>query len=71
MEKMDLEFVWWILFEGRSGKQDWQYQKVLKKYGKKTVVIRNQRELELVGKCFVGAGVFGKPSSGAGRGQAF
>lgn len=52
IEKMDLEFVWWILSKGRAGKQSKGYQEVLEKYGKKTAVVRNQRELELVGKCF-------------------
>lgn len=56
MEKMDLEFVWWLLHEGRAGKQKRQYQEALGKYGKKTAVVRNQRELELVGKCFSGSG---------------
>lgn len=55
MEKMDLEFVWWILYEGRAGKQKKQYQEVLAKYGKKTAVIKSQKELDLVGKCFSSA----------------
>lgn len=44
-EKMDLEFIWWILHKGRTKKQKRKYQHVLSEYGHKTVVIRNQRQL--------------------------
>lgn len=45
MEKMDLEFIWWILYKGRTKKQTRKYRHVLETYGDKTIVIRNQREL--------------------------
>lgn len=47
-EKMDLEFIWWILHEGRTGRQKKKYRTVQEKYGKKLTVIRNQRELDFM-----------------------
>lgn len=49
-EKMDLEFIWWILHEGRTGRQKKKYRAVQEKYGKKLTVIRNQRELDFIVK---------------------
>ncbi len=45
-EKLDLEFVFWILYQGRSGKAKMEYQRVMRKYGSKVVRITNQRELD-------------------------
>lgn len=44
-EKMDFEFVMWILRDGRNAKIKARYDSVLKEYGDKTVVIKNQRQL--------------------------
>lgn len=44
-EKIDLEFVLWILYKGRDKKHKQRYNSVLEKYPYKTVVIRNQRQL--------------------------
>ena len=44
-EKIDKEFLLWILRDGRSKKHKRAYQDVLDRYGEKTVVIKNQRQL--------------------------
>lgn len=44
-EKLDKEFISWILHDGRQKKQKTRYKKVKEKYGDKVVVIKNQRGL--------------------------
>lgn len=45
-EKIDAEFVRWILHDGRT-KQKWaQLERIREKYPEKYVLIRNQRELD-------------------------
>lgn len=44
-EKFDFEFVKWILLDGRSNKYVKQYKAVIKKYPDKTIVIKNQKQL--------------------------
>ena len=44
-EKIDLEFVWWILHAGRTREEKRNYQKILQKYPEKCIVIKNQRQL--------------------------
>lgn len=44
-EKIDLEFIWWILYKGRSGKHREILERVPAQYPDKTVVIQNQRQL--------------------------
>lgn len=44
-EKLDWEFVWWILYKGRDrGKQEF-YHNVATKYKDKTVVLKNQKQI--------------------------
>ena len=45
-EKMDPEFVWWLLWKGRTLQKKEIFQKILKNYPKKTVVLKNQREID-------------------------
>lgn len=45
-EKMDFEFIRWILHDGRSKRAKARYAGVIRKYSQKTVIIRNQRELD-------------------------
>ena len=47
-EKLDWEFVEWVLWKGRSKEARQRYQGVLDHYPGKTVVIKNQRQLETV-----------------------
>lgn len=44
-EKLDLEFIWWILYAGRTREYKKRYRNVLKRYASKTIVIKNQRQL--------------------------
>ena len=44
-EKIDFEFMKWILLDGRSNKYVKQYKAVIKKYPDKTIVIKNQKQL--------------------------
>lgn len=45
-EKMDLEFMWWILWKGRTRKKREEFQRVSDQYPEKTVVLRSQREID-------------------------
>lgn len=45
-EKLDREFVRWILWEGRSEKARERYRRVREQYPEKVTVIRNQRQLD-------------------------
>lgn len=44
-EKLDWEFLGWVLWEGRSKSARLRYQKLTADYPAKTIVIHNQREL--------------------------
>ena len=44
-EKLDLEFVWWILYKGRTKEKINHYNSVLKLYRSKTIIIKNQKQL--------------------------
>ncbi|MBE6665938.1 MAG: DNA topology modulation protein [Ruminococcaceae bacterium] len=45
-EKFDFEFIKWILWEGRSKRARKRYANVISQYPKKTVVIKNQKQLD-------------------------
>ncbi len=45
IEKLDREFVMWILKDGRTSSRKARYKALREKYGSKTVVLKNQREL--------------------------
>ncbi|MBR5783316.1 MAG: hypothetical protein IKY33_03740 [Clostridia bacterium] len=44
-EKMDLEFIFWILHSGRTCEHTKRYKDTLADYPDKCTVIRNQRQL--------------------------
>lgn len=46
IEKIDLPFVWWILYKGRSAKKRKYYDDILSKYREKSIVLKNQRQLD-------------------------
>ncbi len=46
IERMNLEFIWWILFQGRNRARVTGYLDVVRKYPEKTAIIRNDRALE-------------------------
>ncbi len=45
-EKMDREFVWWILYKGRTGAIRRHYREIQARYSDKTVVLKNQRQID-------------------------
>ena len=45
-EKLDWEFIKWILRDGRTEESRQRYQGVLARYPEKTIVIKNQRQLD-------------------------
>lgn len=45
-EKLDPEFVWWLLWAGRTKKKRRKFQSVVAQYPEKTVVLRSQRDID-------------------------
>lgn len=45
-EKMDAEFIWWLLWEGRTRRRRQKFQKVVVQYPEKTVVLKSQRDID-------------------------
>lgn len=45
-EKMDAEFIWWLLWKGRTRQKRKKFQKVVEQYPEKTVVLKNQRDID-------------------------
>lgn len=45
-EKLDLDFLCWILFRGRTPAKIRQHRLLMHRYGEKVTVIRNQRQLD-------------------------
>ncbi len=45
-EKFDLEFVKWILWEGRTKQAKDRYKGLISQYGEKVIVIKNQKQLD-------------------------
>lgn len=48
-EKIDWEFTKWLLFTGRTGRRRDRFKKIRNRYPQKTVVIKNQKQLD----CFM------------------
>lgn len=46
IEKLDREFVTWVLKDGRTKSQKQHYKALREKYPDKTVVLKNQRDLD-------------------------
>ena len=46
IEKIDLEFIWWILHQGRTRKIRRHNREIIARYPHKTVVLKNQRQLD-------------------------
>lgn len=45
-EKMDPEFILWLLWRGRTRKKRKKFQQVLARYPEKTVVLHSQKEID-------------------------
>jgi adenylate kinase family enzyme len=46
IEKLDLEFIWWILYKGRTKDRRGGYSQILIKYPQKTVIMKNQKQVD-------------------------
>ena len=46
IEKMDWEFIWWLLWKGRKRKKRLKFQKVIRQYPEKTVILRSQKDID-------------------------
>ena len=47
IEKMDLEFIWWILHEGRTKKRRNHYKQIERDFKDKIVILKNTKEVDL------------------------
>lgn len=47
IEKFDLEFIWWILYEGRRKKKRDQYREIEREFKDKIIVLKSPKEVEL------------------------
>ena len=47
-EKLDREFVWWLLWEGRTRERRRESERVRRQYKGKVMVVRNQKELNRI-----------------------
>lgn len=45
-ERMDLEFMWWILWKGRTRRKRGAFLGILERYPDKAAVLKNQREID-------------------------
>ena len=45
-EKLDAEFVWWVLHKGRSRRDRERWRQIAAQYSKKTVLLKNQRQID-------------------------
>ncbi len=47
IEKMDLEFIWWILHEGRTKKKRNHYKQIERDFKDKIVILKKPKEVDL------------------------
>lgn len=45
-EKMDREFMWWLLWKGRTPQKREKFRWVLERYPEKTVVLKSQKDID-------------------------
>lgn len=45
-EKLDKEFLWWVLYEGRRKDRHQHFLDIQKRYPEKTFLIKNQKQLD-------------------------
>ncbi len=48
VEKLDMEFIWWVLYRGRTVDKQKKYRDIVDKYKEKVIVISNQKMLDSV-----------------------
>ncbi len=44
-EKIDAEFIWWVLYQGRTQRKQQAFTQVAQRWADKVVILHNQREL--------------------------
>lgn len=44
-EKIDAEFIWWVLYQGRTRRKQQAFSRVVQRWADKVVVLHDQREL--------------------------
>lgn len=49
-EKLDAKFIKWVLFGGRSKEKMADYLDIMERYGEKTLVAKNQKQLDEIYK---------------------
>lgn len=59
-EKMDLEFVWWILYKGRTKNKKRYYEDVIARHYEKTIVLKNQKDIDQFIVNLQNSGLFAK-----------
>ena len=47
-EKLDREFITWVLWKGRTRRHRQRYKDICSQYPEKTIVVKNQRQLDVV-----------------------
>ncbi len=45
-EKIDMEFIWWVLYKGRDKKHRQNYKKVCRKYPEKVIVLKKPSDVK-------------------------
>ena len=50
-EKIDAEFIWWVLYQGRTRAVRRHFAEIVEKYREKTVILRSQRQLRRFMDC--------------------
>ena len=45
-EKLDAEFIWWVLHKGRGRRDRDRWRRIAVQYSEKTVFLRNQRQID-------------------------
>lgn len=46
IEKLDAEFIWWVLRDGRTPEKRRQFDEIVSRYSEKVVILRDQSELD-------------------------
>ncbi|MHC5248283.1 P-loop NTPase family protein [Enterococcus sp. LJL90] len=46
LEKLDWEFIWWVLYQGRTKERRQMFTDIQQAYPQKVVLIKNQRQLD-------------------------
>ena len=46
-EKIDLDFFWWVVYQGRSKEKRAHFEDLKRRYANKSLTIKNQKELDI------------------------